>query len=629
MAPERERVRAALAAMAHRGPDDEGCWIGDDAALGHRRLSIIDLSADGRQPMSRPDDGIQVVCNGEIYNFIGIREQLRSCGYRFRSGSDTEVLLHGYHAWGIEGLIERVEGMFAFAIWDGPRKTLHLVRDRVGKKPLFFRQDGGTLRFASTLPALLRLDPTTASVDPVAVQDFLQYLCVPGDRSIVQGVSKLLPGHRAEFRDGRLTLHRYWSLSYLAKQDRSYEDWLDTCDEELRRATRARLIADVPIGIFLSGGVDSSLVTALAVAESGGPVRTISARFDDPALDESEHAARVARHLGTDHVELDITAIAPDRLAWLAHVAGEPFADPALLPTAALAEAAREHVRVVLTGDGGDEAFAGYPQALIARVAGPYMSILPLPLRARVPGLLEWVERAGGGRRARMLRRLGAPARSAAWTWEFDPLAERGFRGRWDELLAPGFRERLGARDPDDYWQHAFDEARADDLVDRVLAADIETLLPDMFLVKTDVATMAHGIEARSPLLDHRVLESSAAIPSRLKLKGFQTKRLLKDIASRYVPSEVLFRKKQGFGVPIGRWLRGPLRESCRELLLSERFARREIVRPEAVRSLIDAHFEGRADHGQRLFALMQLEAWHREVLEDRSWATGSAAAAS
>ncbi|MBV9109790.1 MAG: asparagine synthase (glutamine-hydrolyzing), partial [Gemmatimonadetes bacterium] len=394
-APDPERLRAACDAMRHRGPDGPGGWCGERAMLGHRRLSIIDLSHAADQPAANEDGSVRLTFNGEIYNFQELRPLLEG-RHRFASNADTEVLVHGYEEWGIDGLLSRIRGMFAFAVWDEGRGVLHVARDHLGKKPLFYAVDGGTLAFASTLPALLKLRDAGVEVNPAAVQDFLLHLCVPADESIAQGVHKLLPGHRAEFRDGNLTLHRYWRPSFARQERRSEAEWLEAIEAEATRAVRQRLVSDVPLGVFLSGGVDSSLVTALAVRSSTGPVTTVSAGFEEAAFSELAHARRVARHLGTEHHEHVVRPDAAAVLPWLVYAAGEPFGDHAVLPAMYLSKAAREHMTVVLTGDGGDEVFAGYPGPMLARLARIYRALPAAARRDALPRMLARTAARGG-----------------------------------------------------------------------------------------------------------------------------------------------------------------------------------------------------------------------------------------
>jgi asparagine synthase (glutamine-hydrolysing) len=617
--PELPRLRSALRALEHRGPDGAGEWTGERVMLGHRRLALLDLSARGSQPMGSEDDRVQVVLNGEIYNFAELRRALEP-RHTFRSRTDTEVLVHGYEEWGMEGLLARVRGMFAFAVWDDRERVLHAARDPLGEKPLFYAADAGQLAFASTLPALLALRGRAPELSPAAVQDYLVHLCVPAGASLVEGVHKLLPGHRAEWRDGRLSISRYWELRFDRQEARGEEEWLEAVEAELRRAVRERMVADVPVGVFLSGGVDSSLVAALMADAAPGRVTTLSARFSEAGFDEGGHARRVAGHLGSDHHEYTIGPADAAHLPGLVHAAGEPLGDAAVLPLLQLSRAARERVTVVLTGDGGDESFAGYPGPMLARLAGPYRRVLPGAARAAIPDALAWLERHGGpaSGAARKLRRLAVPARGEGLAWEFDALGERGFHGHMRGLFAAEYAARLAGRDPAAYWRSAFASAPATTDADRVLWTELTTLLPDQFLVKTDVATMAHGLEARSPFLDVGVVELAARIPAHVKTARMEPKRLLKRLAARHVPPDVVYRRKQGLAVPLDEWMRGSLGGAARGVLLSDDALGRGIFEPAAVRRLLDDHRAGRAEHGSRIWVLLMLELWIR-MFVDRS----------
>ena len=614
--PDEPRLRRALAALAHRGPDGEGGWSSHRASLGHRRLAIIDLSNRARQPMGNDDGSVQVSFNGEIYNFKALRAALEK-NHCFRSDSDTEVLVHAYEEWGIDGLLDRITGMFAFALWDERLGRLHLVRDRFGKKPLYFTVPDGSLRFASTLPALLELLRSTPPLRPDALADYLHYLCVPGDKSILEGVHKLRPAHRATYDGERLEFHRYWRLSFAGQERRRDEEWLAVIDTELRRATTERLVADVPVGVFLSGGVDSSLVTAAAVEASSGRVTTISAGFDDRASDELRWARLVAERLGTEHHEHVIRPDSAADLPWLVYAAGEPLADPALLPTMYLARAARAHVTVILTGDGGDEAFAGYASSLIGRVAPVYEGVVPgLWRRSLVPQALQWVAQqpAPVGGLARKLRRLAEAAR-ADFVWHHDNLSEKSFRGRAADILHPRIVAQLTGYDPDQLWDAAYAETDGPTCADRVLHLELVTQLPDLFLTKTDAASMAHSLEARSPFLDARLIELSARIPAAAKTRRLRSKALLKRLALlKGLPRPAILRAKHGFSVPVSAWLRGPLAGISQELLI-QGLGRREIIDPPCLRRLLSEHRAG-ADHGQRLWSLLILELWLRMFLD-------------
>jgi asparagine synthase (glutamine-hydrolysing) len=586
-------------------------WLGDEVALGHRRLAIIDLSSRADQPMSNQDGSVRVVFNGEIYNFKKLRGELAR-EYEFRSDSDTEVLIHGFSAWGLRGLVDRLSGMFAFALWDGRRRVLHLARDRVGKKPVYFARSGRALLFGSTLPSLIELMAMRPGIRADALADYLHYQCVPGDKSILEGVFKLLPGHLASYDGTDFRMERYWKLSFAQQDEHSEDEWVEQIEAKLREATASRLVADVPVGVFLSGGVDSSLITSTAVEAAGGRVTTISAGFEQAAFDELRWARLLAQRMGTDHHEHVVRPDATADLPWLVHASGEPQGDPALLPTMYLSRAARQSVTVVLTGDGGDEAFAGYPAPLIAGAAAIYQWAVPLRWRQALAPLpllgLEGRARLVG-RYLRRFRRVAEAARDC-FTWRFDMLAEKGFRGRLDEVLHPLVRSGLADYDPDERWDRAYRETDGPTPIDRVLQLELETQLPDLFLTKIDMASMAYGLEARSPFLDVSLLELSARVPARMKLKGWRSKALLKKLLLKKHPSrEAVLRRKQGFSVPISDWLRGPLARVADHALL-ESLTGRELVELGPVRQLLDEHKAGVKDHGQRLWSLLILELW-------------------
>jgi asparagine synthase (glutamine-hydrolysing) len=604
----RERLLRACDLIQHRGPDSGGTFedAGKQIALGFRRLAILDLSPQGHQPMTSADGSTVIVFNGEIYGYQALRRQLEG-RYPFRSGTDTEVLLNGYLAWGIEGLLRRVQGMFAFALWDSREGKLYLARDRAGKKPLFYSTGSG-LKFASTLPALLALMDRTPELDPAALDLYLTYMCVPQPRTIFSGVSKLPPAHYAVYDRSGLHLRRYWDLSFAGKEARSEAEWLEALDSELRRAVRDRLVSDVPVGALLSGGVDSGLVVSLMAQESSRRVTTVTCGFREQAFNELPYAAQVARRWETDHHEIVLEPGAWGILPELVWHFGEPFADPSMLPTYFVAKAARRYMTVVLNGDGGDESFGGYSRPVVARAAALYRSVVPGPLRTWVAppvvaGLRHLLGDARSMRKVAMLVEAGRQPAREAFTYG------RGFGSLREELYAPGFRRQL-AGDPRQLYWNVWDRADGVDDVDRALYGDLVTYLPDQLLVKMDVTTMAHSLEARSPLLDTAVMELAARIPAGLKIRNFHTKYLLKRLAERYLPREVIYRRKQGFAMPIAQWLRGELGPRLKAVLLTPQAEGRGIFRTESVRRLIDEHLSGRADHAERLWTLLVLEVW-------------------
>jgi asparagine synthase (glutamine-hydrolysing) len=609
-----ERLRTAMTKLEHRGPDQEGMWFGADIMLGHRRLSIIDLSDAGTQPMANENGEVRLVFNGEVYNFAELRHLLEG-KHVFGSRTDSEVLVHGYEEWGISGLLERIRGMFAFAIWDEGIKSLYVARDHLGKKPVFYSFIGGGLSFASTLPALLDLLGTTPEVSSQAVIDYLAYKYVPAPTAIFEGVFKLPPAYLLELRlNCRPRLTRYWRPDFSRKENLSESEWLERIDGSLKDAVRDRLVADVPLGAFLSGGVDSSLVVALMTELSGRPVTTISTGFEDHKLDELPYARKVADVCGADNHEYILHPGMADILPEVVFQFGEPFADSAALPTYYLAKMARQHVKVVLTGDGGDENFAGYPTAQAIALAS---ALRPIPgvASGHIAFLLGKLEKLGP-KGVRNLRAVAEFARGENGNYVHDPLGTRNFRDCNYEFYGPALRSCVSCRDPDDAYRALWEESGEIDWVDRALYVDMLATLPNDFLVKVDAMTMAHGLEARCPFLDIRLVDLASKIPPRLKLGKWGTKYLLKKLAGRYLPKEVIYRPKHGFLVPIADWLRNSLVHMLGPILLSKKAQSRGYFMPESVRRLVAEHENGKSDHGGRLWLLLMLELWFRMFIE-------------
>lgn len=607
----REQVCRALDTMISRGPDAHGIWERDGVTLGHRRLSILDLSDKGRQPMTDPSQRVAVTFNGEIYNYRELRDVLEGT-YRFQTDTDTEVLLAGYLAWGMEELLRQVRGMFAFGLWDERNKTLYLARDPFGKKPLYYLRDSSSFAFASTMNALLCFLARTPDVDSLALDDYLTYMAVPGEQSIFCGIRKLLPAHFGVYRDGRWSTHRYWQLSHADPLDITEQEALDEVDRRLTNAVRRRLMSDVPIGAFLSGGVDSSLVCAMMARQMDEPITTLTMGFEDARFDERPYARLVSTRYQTRHQEQILQEEMWPLIPSILHEFGEPFADSSALPTYMVSKFAKEHVTVVLNGDGGDELFAGYARPLVEVMARRYRRVVPAFVRGPIGAALQGREKMRPRFASGVKQVLEAGQGSARDMFVFD----RALRSYRDGLYSDEFSARLDGHHPDEWYHRIWDESDGPTDVDKVLYGDAMTYLPDELLPKMDAMTMAHSLEARSPLLDVDLAEFVARIPYGLKIQGFDTKVLLKKLALRYVPREVVYRPKKGFNMPLAHWLTTVLKEPVEDVLFSKAALSRGFFRPDQVRTLVNAHLEGKRDHAQQIWSLFNLELWFRMYID-------------
>ena len=598
-------LEAISADLVHRGPDESGVYDDDWVSLAIRRLAIIDV-AGGHQPYHNEQGTVHVVFNGEIYGFRRLHERLANAGHRFASHTDGEVIAHAYEEWGSD-FVRELDGMFAFALWDATDHKLVLARDRLGKKPLFVApHEDGTLSFASELGSLLLDERIRREVDPAGLAAYLQYGYVPSPRTILRGVEKLAPGTMLTWDPtGRVERRRYWQLDFEPKHRLSYAEALDEFEQRARLAVRERLLSDVPLGAFLSGGVDSSFVLAQMVAAGAGHIQTFAIGFPDPRYDERAHARKIAAALGSVHHEAlvepsDLVQMLPQ----LVHHYGEPFADPSMVPTFYLARWARERITVALTGEGGDELFGGYYRHQAARVAG-YADRLP-------PSLRRLAGRGGSGigsesahpmsTRHKLYRFLRAielepDERYAEWTAVLTP-AERAALSPDLPVITPSEVPGIATR-----------------TLDRALAVDLSTSLPDQLLFKIDIATMASSLEARAPLLDYRLVEWAARLPTAFKQRGLQRKRLISDALARHLPRELYKRPKMGFTAPIPAWLRGELYELLTDTLLGEASRSRGIVDCSVVERLISEHRSG-IEHTRGLWTLLMLELWHQEFVD-------------
>lgn len=609
-------VRVEVAAMAdrlaHRGPDDAGLWSDGTATLGHRRLAIIDLSAAGHQPMLSADSSLALAYNGEIYNHRDIALDLEATGFRPRGHSDTEILLAAIERFGLEGALERAAGMFAFALWDTKRRELTLCRDRLGKKPLYWTSAGGRLAFASELTALLTLETTPRRIDEDALVLYLRHACVPAPRTILQGVHKLEPGTALVFRaHDSADERRWWELREVAIRgaENPFEGDQQEAADELGRlletAVAERMIADVPFGVFVSGGIDSSLVAALMAKQSTQPIKSFTIAFDEPRWDEGPHARAVADHLGLDHRELRLKPeVALDLVDEVARRFDEPFADASMLPTFLVSRMAREEVTVALAGDGGDELFAGYSRYPWILDTWDRLRPWPHPLRCLAAGLLA--RAPVGGATGTALHHYGALVdargtddlyRRVVSAWRAPRRAARGGREPrgmvWDGNLA----------------------LQLDDPLARLQAMDAATFLPDDILTKVDRASMAVSLEVRAPLLDHRVAEFAFRLPRSMLLDEGKGKLILRNLLARHVPPNLTERPKQGFSPPVGDWLRGPLRQWAGRLFDPARLDREGLLDARAVTRLWQQHLSGGWHHANALWAVAMFETWRETHL--------------
>ena len=600
--------------LVHRGPDDEGTITLPGVALGMRRLAIVDLAA-GQQPILNETGDIKVVANGEIYNFRDIQRELEQHGHRFRSRhSDIEVLVHAYEQWG-EGFLERLRGMFALALWDGRTRTLIAARDRAGEKPLYWTQTADGLRLASEVKALLVRPEVSRELDPIALDQFLTYEYVLAPRTMLKGVHKLPPAHFLRYRDGHATLHRYWDAAAVPLRAWTDGDAAEALRAALKRAVDSQLMADVPLGAFLSGGIDSSSIVALMSEASSQQVNSFSIGFSDGTYNELPYAREVAALFKTNHRERTASPDLAGMFDRLVVHLDEPFADTSLFPTFSVSELAREHVKVVLSGDGGDELFGGYDayqaQALAAKLGWMGDALMPalagvasaLPPTEKKKGLVNKVKRFSAGAAT-------APADLGHYRW----MVYLGAREK-ARLYQSGLRDALGATDVYAPVREALGRFSQDDALNRQLYADLSLYLADDILVKVDRMSMATSLETRAPFLDGDVMELAFSMPGHLKIRNGERKWILKQAMRDVLPASILNRRKEGFSIPMKNWLRRELQPLMRELLSRDRLARRGLFEPAVVAELMDEHTSGKQNHAHTLFPLMVFERWAEEHL--------------
>jgi len=597
--------------ITHRGPDEQGTLVRERAALGMRRLSIIDVKS-GQQPIYSEDGNLAIVFNGEIYNFQEVKKELEALGHRFKTNSDTETIVHAYEEFGSDCL-EKLRGMFAFAIWNFREETLFIARDRVGKKPLFYSLTGaGNFVFGSELKTLLAHGEIEKAIDFGALDAYLTFGYVPEEFCIFKNVRKLAPGHFLIFKNGKVHVEKYWDFSYRQTTNIKTEDeYTEALREQIKDAVNVRLISEVPLGAFLSGGVDSSTIVAMMSEISAMPVKTFSIGFHEDSFNELKYARVAAKHFNTEHHEFVVTPDLVDIVDELVWHFDEPFSDSSALPTFMVSKMAREFVTVVLSGDGGDELFAGYTRYVIDKKRSGLAS-LPKALRQGV--LQRMSEKLPHGARGKnylynvsldtidryidSVSQFNTPRKKSLYSKDFQAklnggfgAAERGFK-QFAESVATG------------------------NAIDNLLYLDSKTYLPGDILTKVDRMSMANSLEARAPLLDHKLIEFVVGIPPELKMKGLETKYILKKAMEGIVPREILYREKQGFGVPIGDWINSQLRERIHADLSDRRTLERGYFEKSYVQILLDEHSKNRRDHSHALWLLWMLELWHRKFID-------------
>ena len=597
-------------ALAHRGPDADGYYFGDGVGLGHRRLSIIDLST-GDQPLSNEDGTIWTVFNGEIYNFADVRVELEGHGHVFRTHTDTEVIVHAYEQWGADS-VTRFRGMFAIALWDAPRRRLLLTRDRLGIKPVYYSLLPSGIVFGSEIKALLQDPDVPRDWSAESLDAYLALQYVPCPQTIYEAIFKLPPGHVLSAEPGRVSIKRYWDLPFTGTGDAAREDeYLEQLDQLIAESVKLRMIADVPLGAFLSGGIDSSLVVAAMTKTATSNVLTTSVGFSDAAFNELAYARTVAEQLKTTSYESLVRPDIADLLPKLAWHLDEPFADSSAVPTYYVSRAAREHVTVALSGDGGDELWAGYQRHRVERAelaARRWLGSSGGRLAGWVGGQLPLTMKG-----ARSLRHLGLTPADAYARKHAYGLFEDGVRS---SLYARDFALTVRDADPYSSFRRAYDACQSPDPLDRALYVDVNTYLVDDILTKVDKMSMAVSLEARVPLLDHKLLEFAASVPTSLKLKNGRSKHLLRRLLERHVPPAIVNRPKQGFAVPVSDWLRGPLSSMVTDLLQDGRLRDRGIFDSSAIRRMWKEHKARERDHGHRLWSLVMLELWFRQFVD-------------
>jgi asparagine synthase (glutamine-hydrolysing) len=599
-------------AIRHRGPDSDGFFVKDNVALGMRRLSIIDLET-GDQPIANEDGSIHVVFNGEIYNHVELRAMLRQKGHTFATQADTEVIVHLYEEYG-EECLSHLRGMFAFALWDGPRERMMLARDRMGQKPLYYAERPEALIFGSEIKCLKQWPDLPLDIDYEAIHHYLTLQYIPDPWSGYSNIKKLLPAHYAIWESGTFRTQRYWDIAYQPKLDLPEEELHSQLRAEFEDAVRVRMISDVPLGAHLSGGIDSSLVVAMMANMSDRPVKTFSIGFKEEAFSELKHARIIAERYSTEHHEFNVSyGDIPQIMERIVDACDEPFADSSALPMYYLSELTRQHVTVALNGDGGDELFGGYQRYRLDRFANHYARLPRLLTQKLIPAIANRLPEPvnvpigsnyiAGIRRLQQVADIQPGASIVRWGSYFNESMKR-------KLWRPERYETLKNTDSASILCASFSAADATSFLDRTLYTDSTNYLPGDLLVKADRMTMAHSLEGRSPFLDHKLVEWAARLPESQKLHGGNHKRILKEAFPDLLPSSITQRAKQGFGIPIGEWFRGPLKTWSQDILLDPQSNINGLFQDSVLERLTDEHALGKTDHSSRIWTLINLELW-------------------
>ncbi len=603
-------IQAMCDKIVHRGPDDSGVFIDRHVGLGHRRLSIIDLSEQGHQPMGSQDGRYWITYNGEVYNFLSLRKELISLGYEFQSRCDTEVILYLYQEFG-KSCLDRLRGMFAFAIWDSKEETLFLARDRIGKKPLFYYDDGKMLLFGSEIKTILEDRAVNRAINYQAFYDYFKYLYVPDPKTIYRNLYKLEPGHSLTCSNEGLYKQEYWDVSFAESNSKSLDDISEELYEILDQSVNLRMISDVPLGAFLSGGIDSSCVVAMMALRKNHPVTTCSIGFDSERYDEVQFAKIVADKYQTDHHELTVKENAASVIKDLPLFFDEPFADSSAVPTYFVSKLARQKVTVALSGDGGDENFAGYEKYYLDDIENRIRNRIPefirKPLFPWMAGILSGADNPFFQKGKTLLNTLGHD--SAYGFYLTNTEIEDGL---WDQLINDETRKNIGDYDPFSVTEYYYNKADTDNHLSKILYTDLKTYLPGDILVKVDRMSMAHSLEVRAPILDHKVIEYAASIPIALKYNKGEKKYILKQSLMKVLPREILYRKKMGFSVPLADWFRNEIRSEAEEVLFGDKSNLAIFFNIDTIKEIWNCHQSGKKNYGSILWALYMFELWFR-----------------